>query len=210
MTKGRLAIGVLACACASFAPPSEAFFPVKSLVRDIPNAPHHQRRVRHHVFVTRPQTEPRWAVEKGGRRENRLLSAMGNAEMTGEGSSSSSPAGDYDDDEEEEEEEEEEEQQQQRQLLTNNQIQTPFDSLGDRGGVSKDRLAFEELGTREVDRLFSTLEPCEVSGFRQKPSNVLSAAALIGGTAVGAGILALPAATLQAGVLPSSVALVMM
>lgn len=26
--------------------------------------------------------------------------------------------------------------------------------LVDRGGVSKDRLAFEQLGTREVDRLF--------------------------------------------------------
>lgn len=82
--------------------------------------------------------------------------------------------------------------------------------LVDKGGVSKDRLAFEELGTREVDRLFSTLEPCDVSGFRRKPANLLDAASLIGGTAVGAGILALPAATLQAGVLPSSVGLVMM
>lgn len=85
-----------------------------------------------------------------------------------------------------------------------------FDALADKGGVSKDRLAFEELGTREMDRLFSTLEPCDVTGFRRKPANVLTAAALIGGTAVGAGILALPAATLQAGLLPSSVGLVMM
>ena len=85
-----------------------------------------------------------------------------------------------------------------------------FDALVDKGGVSKDRLAFEELGTREMDRLFSTLEPCDVTGFRRKPANVLTAASLIGGTAVGAGILALPAATLQAGLLPSSVGLVMM
>lgn len=83
-------------------------------------------------------------------------------------------------------------------------------ALVDRGGVSKDRLAFEELGTREVDRLFSTLEPCDVSGYRHKPGNLLSATALVGGTTVGAGILALPAATLQAGLIPSSVGLIMM
>lgn len=82
--------------------------------------------------------------------------------------------------------------------------------LKDRGGVSKDRLAFEMLGTREVDRLFSTLEPCDVTGFRHKPGSLLDATALIGGTAVGAGILALPAATLQAGLIPSSIGLVMM
>lgn len=82
--------------------------------------------------------------------------------------------------------------------------------LVDKGGVSKDRLAFEELGTREMDRLFSTLEPCDVSGFKRKPTNLLSAASLIAGTAVGAGILALPAATLQAGLLPSAVGLIMM
>lgn len=82
--------------------------------------------------------------------------------------------------------------------------------LTDAGGVSAERLAFEELGTREVDRLFSALEPCDVSGFRHKPGNLLDATALIGGTAVGAGILALPAATLQAGLLPSSVALTLM
>lgn len=80
--------------------------------------------------------------------------------------------------------------------------------LQDRGGVSKDRLAFPQFGTREVDRLFSTLEPCDVSGFKRKPSNLLGATALVGGTAVGAGILALPAATLQAGLLPSSVGLI--
>lgn len=85
-----------------------------------------------------------------------------------------------------------------------------FGELDDKGGVSKDRLAFEELGTREMDRLFSTLEPCDVTGFRRKTANVLTAASLIGGTAVGAGILALPAATLQAGLLPSSVGLLMM
>ncbi|CBJ30166.1 Tyrosine Transport protein [Ectocarpus siliculosus] len=61
-----------------------------------------------------------------------------------------------------------------------------------------------------MDRLFSTLEPCDVSGFKRKPTNLLSAASLIAGTAVGAGILALPAATLQAGLLPSAVGLVMM
>ena len=83
-------------------------------------------------------------------------------------------------------------------------------SLKDSGGVSVERLAFEELGTREVDRLFSALEPCDVSGFRHKPGSLLDATALIGGTAVGAGILALPAATLQAGLLPSSVGLVLM
>lgn len=84
------------------------------------------------------------------------------------------------------------------------------EALTDAGGVSADRLAFEELGTREVDRLFSALEPCDVSGFRHKPGNLLDATALIGGTAVGAGILALPAATLQAGLVPSSVALILM
>lgn len=82
--------------------------------------------------------------------------------------------------------------------------------LVDRGSVSKDRLAFEQLGTREVDRLFSTLQPCDVSGFKHKPGSLLDATALIGGTAVGAGILALPAATLQARLLPSSVGLVLM
>lgn len=81
-------------------------------------------------------------------------------------------------------------------------------ALQDRGGVSKDRLAFPLYSAREVDRLFSTLEPCDVSGFKRKPSNLLGATALVSGTAVGAGILALPAATLQAGLIPSSVGLI--
>lgn len=204
MQRKRLAGGVLACACASYIPSSEAFCSVKSLVRDIP--PH---RLRHHDPTrTSPpglpgsRSPPRRAHEDGGRTEKGLLLTTGNAEISRE--EGSSPAGDGDGEEEE-------------QLLSRagaspdgNNSPLLFDSLSDKGGVSKDRLAFEELGTREVDRLFSTLEPCDVSGFRRKPSNVLSAAALIGGTAVGAGILALPAATLQAGVLPSSVGLVMM
>ncbi|CAN0310693.1 unnamed protein product, partial [Discosporangium mesarthrocarpum] len=47
-------------------------------------------------------------------------------------------------------------------------------------------------------------------GFKHKPGSLLDATTLVGGTTVGAGILALPAATIKAGFLPSSLALVFM
>ncbi|KAI7844273.1 hypothetical protein COHA_002071 [Chlorella ohadii] len=54
-------------------------------------------------------------------------------------------------------------------------------------------------------RLFSNLNP---SSLKHEPGSVLGAAALVAGTAVGAGILAIPAITAESGFAASSVALV--
>eukprot|EP00953_Heterococcus_sp_UTEX-ZZ885_P002305 1763-Heterococcus_DN1.PRE.7 len=71
------------------------------------------------------------------------------------------------------------------------------------------RLAFDELATRKVDRLFSNIEQDpESKTFKRRQISLLGATALVGGTTVGAGVLALPAATLQAGALPSSLVLI--
>jgi tyrosine-specific transport protein len=60
-----------------------------------------------------------------------------------------------------------------------------------------------------VTRLFSNLE-FDGAGFKHRPGCLLACTTLISGTTVGAGILALPAVTLPAGVLPSTVLLIAM
>lgn len=94
------------------------------------------------------------------------------------------------------------------------------------GTVSNDRYIFPEYNSGEIPRLFSSLEYHyqaveEEEGTSQNNSNnkrvivsathaagsVVAAASLIAGTTVGAGVLALPAATASAGFLPSTVAL---
>ncbi len=57
-----------------------------------------------------------------------------------------------------------------------------------------------------MSRLFSNLE-IRAEGLQHQPGNVWGCTALISGTTVGAGILALPAVTAAAGVIPSSVLL---
>ncbi len=59
-----------------------------------------------------------------------------------------------------------------------------------------------------MSRLFSNLVR-DHNQLRHQPGNVLEAAALVAGTTVGAGILALPAVTLPAGVIPSSTSLIL-
>jgi tyrosine-specific transport protein len=81
------------------------------------------------------------------------------------------------------------------------------------GVVDDSRLIFPELSTGEVDRLFSSLEYAQsqsgqVTSVARASASVFGAAALIAGTTVGAGILALPTATAAAGFLPSSAALI--
>lgn len=61
--------------------------------------------------------------------------------------------------------------------------------------------------TPQVTRLFSNLELYD-SKLNHQPGSVLGSTALIAGTTVGAGILALPAVTLPSGVVPSTVLLV--
>lgn len=58
-----------------------------------------------------------------------------------------------------------------------------------------------------MSRLFSNLEFRE-EGLKHQPGNLWGCTALIAGTTVGAGILALPAVTVTAGVVPSTVALI--
>lgn len=55
----------------------------------------------------------------------------------------------------------------------------------------------------ESIRLFSNLEP-DGEKLKHRPGSILGSTALIAGTTVGAGILALPAVTLPSGVLPST------
>jgi tyrosine-specific transport protein len=61
--------------------------------------------------------------------------------------------------------------------------------------------------TPEVTRLFSNLE-LYGNQLNHQPGSVLGSTALVAGTTVGAGILALPAVTLPSGVVPSTVLLV--
>ena len=61
--------------------------------------------------------------------------------------------------------------------------------------------------TPQVTRLFSNLE-LYGSKLSHQPGSVLGSTALIAGTTVGAGILALPAVTLPSGVVPSTVLLI--
>lgn len=98
------------------------------------------------------------------------------------------------------------------------------DSMGDNNNNSIDtRFLFPEYASGAVPRLFSTLQyqsttsPTPTTTSSSRPvvvvathatGSVGAAAALVTGTTVGAGILALPAATAPAGFLPSSVALI--
>lgn len=63
------------------------------------------------------------------------------------------------------------------------------------------------LETTEVTRLFSNLA-LEGNRFNHQPGSLLGCTALVAGTTVGAGILALPAVTLPSGVVPSTVMLI--
>jgi tyrosine-specific transport protein len=61
--------------------------------------------------------------------------------------------------------------------------------------------------TTQVTRLFSNLA-LEENRFNHQPGSLLGCTALVAGTTVGAGILALPAVTLPSGVVPSTVMLI--
>ncbi len=63
------------------------------------------------------------------------------------------------------------------------------------------------FSSSSVTRLFSNLE-FDGTGFKHRPGSLPACTALISGTTVGAGILALPAVTLPAGVLPSTAILI--
>jgi tyrosine-specific transport protein len=87
-----------------------------------------------------------------------------------------------------------------------------FDGLSEKiGRVEDDRIIFPEYETGEVPRIFSSLQYSRtdrgVVEAKHASGSVLGAASLVAGTMVGAGILALPAATAPAGFLPSTVAM---
>ncbi|MEL7246728.1 MAG: aromatic amino acid transport family protein, partial [Cyanobacteria bacterium J06573_2] len=65
----------------------------------------------------------------------------------------------------------------------------------------------DKLNISETTRLFSNLS-FDGNKLVHKPGSVLGSTALIAGTTVGAGILALPAVTLPSGVLPSTALLI--
>jgi hypothetical protein len=82
------------------------------------------------------------------------------------------------------------------------------------GKVDENRLLFPEYNSGEVPRMFSSLKynKDETTGkftATHAAGSVLGAAALVAGTTVGAGVLALPTATAAAGFLPSSAALIL-
>jgi hypothetical protein len=82
------------------------------------------------------------------------------------------------------------------------------------GKVDDDRLIFPEYNSGEVPRMFSSLqydtnEETGVFTATHAAGSVFGAAALVAGTTVGAGVLALPTATAAAGFLPSSGALIL-
>lgn len=83
---------------------------------------------------------------------------------------------------------------------------SPLDSLV--GVVDDDRLAFPELSSGEVPRVFSSLEYTPVGDgkveAKHASGSTLGAASLVAGTTVGAGILALPTATAGTGFVASS------
>eukprot|EP00640_Fibrocapsa_japonica_P001949 CAMPEP_0113945110 /NCGR_PEP_ID=MMETSP1339-20121228/38489_1 /TAXON_ID=94617 /ORGANISM="Fibrocapsa japonica" /LENGTH=535 /DNA_ID=CAMNT_0000950519 /DNA_START=143 /DNA_END=1750 /DNA_ORIENTATION=+ /assembly_acc=CAM_ASM_000762 len=72
------------------------------------------------------------------------------------------------------------------------------------GDFNRDRVAFKELETLEVDRLFSNIQRTKQGTVERDEGSVLAATSLVAGTCVGAGILALPAATVSSGVIPST------
>jgi tyrosine-specific transport protein len=82
------------------------------------------------------------------------------------------------------------------------------------GSIDEDRYMFPEYTSGEVPRVFSSLKyqasddvSGKVIGVSHAAGSVVGAAALIAGTTVGAGVLALPAATAAAGFFPSTVAM---
>jgi tyrosine-specific transport protein len=80
------------------------------------------------------------------------------------------------------------------------------------GSVDDSRIIYPEIDSGEVNRLFSSLQYTQnsqnqVVGATHAPGSVMGAAALVTGTTVGAGVLALPAATFSTGFVPSTVAL---
>jgi hypothetical protein len=81
------------------------------------------------------------------------------------------------------------------------------------GKVDDDRLIFPEYNSGEVPRMFSSLQYSQNEQGKftatHAAGSVLGAAALVAGTTVGAGVLALPTATAAAGFFPSSAALVL-
>jgi tyrosine-specific transport protein len=84
------------------------------------------------------------------------------------------------------------------------------------GSFNESRLAFPEYASGAVPRLYSSLQYSYNRDTKHNastsalhaPGSVVSAVALITGTTVGAGILALPTATAAAGFLPSTLAMV--
>ena len=64
-----------------------------------------------------------------------------------------------------------------------------------------------QLDTPEVTRLFSNLA-LEGNTFSHHPGSMLGCTALVAGTTIGVGMLALPAVTLRSGVVPSTVMLI--
>lgn len=86
-------------------------------------------------------------------------------------------------------------------------LETLMDKVGK---VDDDRIAFPEYDSGEVSRMFSSLEYNKSEqGVKAKHASgsVVGAASLVAGTMVGAGILALPAATAPVGFLPSTAAM---
>ena len=78
------------------------------------------------------------------------------------------------------------------------------------GTIDEARIAFPEYDSGEVTRMFSTLEYSkaeQVVKAIHSERSVFGAASLVGGTMVGAGILALPQATATVGFLPSTAAI---
>ena len=89
-------------------------------------------------------------------------------------------------------------------------------SLG--ASVDESRIIYPEIDSGEVSRMFSSLEyrrTDDKNGSSDAPQvtathasgSVVGAAALVAGTTVGAGVLALPAATVSTGFVPSTLAL---
>ena len=80
------------------------------------------------------------------------------------------------------------------------------------GVIDDDRIVFPELSTGEVSRMFSSLEYTRDDegnlSVRHASGSTIGAAALVAGTTIGAGVLALPAATVGTGFLTSSIAMV--
>lgn len=79
------------------------------------------------------------------------------------------------------------------------------------GEIDDDRIIHSELTTGEVPRLFSSLKYNKAEDGKvtaeHNAGSVVGATALVAGTTIGAGVLALPTATAAAGFLPSSAAL---